>query len=63
MFKESTTPEMRTKIQNMMLAAPEATAQGAMEAMFDSAIWIRDVLPMPIWDSMRRGRRPGIVRI
>jgi pimeloyl-ACP methyl ester carboxylesterase len=26
MFKESTTPAMRTKIQDMMLAAPEATA-------------------------------------
>jgi pimeloyl-ACP methyl ester carboxylesterase len=48
MFKESTTPAMRTKIQDMMLAAPEATAQGAMEAMFDPAIWKGDVLSMPI---------------
>ena len=48
MFKESTTPAMRTKILEMMLAAPEATAQGAMEAMFDPAIWKGDVLSMPI---------------
>jgi sigma-B regulation protein RsbQ len=48
MFTQATTPEMRAKIQKMMLAAPEATAAGAMVAMVDPAAWKTDVLSMPI---------------
>jgi pimeloyl-ACP methyl ester carboxylesterase len=48
MFSGSTTPAMQTKILNMMLAPPEATAVGAMTATFDPAIWKQDTLTMPI---------------
>jgi pimeloyl-ACP methyl ester carboxylesterase len=48
MFTPATTPELRTKIHAMMLAAPESTAAGAMEAMLDPTIWKGDVLSMPI---------------
>ena len=48
MFSQSTTPDMQKRILNMMLAAPEATATGAMAATFDPAIWKDDVLAMPI---------------
>jgi pimeloyl-ACP methyl ester carboxylesterase len=48
MFTAATTPEMRAKIQTMMLGAPEATAAGAMEAMFDPAVWKGDVIALPI---------------
>ena len=48
MFTAATTPELRTKIQTMMLAAPETTAAGAMEAMFDPAIWKGDVFSIPV---------------
>jgi pimeloyl-ACP methyl ester carboxylesterase len=48
MFSASTTPALQTKILAMMLATPEATAMGAMEATFDPAIWKDDVLAMPI---------------
>src|ERR1700685_4057302 len=34
-FSASTTPAVQTKILNMMLAAPEATAVGAMDATDD----------------------------
>jgi sigma-B regulation protein RsbQ len=48
MFSASTTPAEQTKILDMMLAAPESTAVGAMQATFDPAIWKGDVLTMPI---------------
>ena len=48
MFSASTTPANQTKILNMMLAPPESTALGAMNATFDPAIWKGDVLSMPI---------------
>jgi (4-O-methyl)-D-glucuronate---lignin esterase len=48
MFSTSTTPANQTKILDMMLAAPESTAVGAMNATFDPAIWKGDVLSMPI---------------
>jgi sigma-B regulation protein RsbQ len=48
MFSASTTPANQTKILDMMLAAPESTAVGAMNATFDPAIWKGDVLTMPI---------------
>jgi len=48
MFTAATTPELRAKIQAMMLGAPDATAAGAMEAMFDPAIWKKDTISLPI---------------
>ena len=48
MFSASTTPANQTKILDMMLAAPESTAVGAMNATFDPAIWKGDVLNTPI---------------
>jgi len=48
MFSASTTPANQTKILDMMLAAPESTAVGAMNATFDPAIWKGDVFTMPI---------------
>lgn len=48
MFSPSTSPAEQKKILDMMLAAPESTAVGAMKATFDPAIWKGDVLAMPI---------------
>ena len=48
MFSASTTPANQTKILDMMLAPPESTAVGAMNATFDPAIWKGDVFTMPI---------------
>ena len=48
MFSASTTPVLQTKILDMMLAPPESTAVGAMNATFDQAIWKQDTLSMPI---------------
>jgi pimeloyl-ACP methyl ester carboxylesterase len=48
MFSASTTPANQTKILDMMLAPPESTAVGAMQATFDPAIWKGDVFKMPI---------------
>jgi len=48
MFSASTTPAEQTKILNMMLAPPESTAVGAMNATFDPTFWKGDVLSMPI---------------
>ena len=47
MFIAETPPALREKILTMMLAAPEATAVGAMNAMFDPAIRWTDVIPSP----------------
>jgi sigma-B regulation protein RsbQ len=48
MFTPATTPELRARIEHMMMAAPESTATGAMTGMFDAAVWQNDVLSMPI---------------
>jgi sigma-B regulation protein RsbQ len=48
MFSASTTPANQTKILDMMLAPPDTTAVGAMNATFDPAIWKGDVLSMPV---------------
>ena len=47
MFSASTTPAIQTKILNMMLGAPEATAVGAMNATFEPAGQTNDALAMP----------------
>ena len=52
MFTPQTPPVLQQKILDMMLKAPEATAIGAMGAMFDPSIRKGDVTPMPalaIW--------------
>jgi sigma-B regulation protein RsbQ len=43
MFSASTTPDMQKHILSMMLAAPESTALGAMQATFDPSNWKGDV--------------------
>lgn len=48
MFSASTTPANQTKILDMMLAPPESTAVGAMNATFDPTIWKGDIFTMPI---------------
>jgi pimeloyl-ACP methyl ester carboxylesterase len=47
MFIDETPPALQDKILTMMLAAPEATAVGAMNAMFDPAIRWTDVIRSP----------------
>ena len=48
MFSAATTPALQTKILEMMLAAPEATATGAMSAIYYPAAWKDAVLDLPI---------------
>jgi pimeloyl-ACP methyl ester carboxylesterase len=48
MFSASTTPEMQKHILSMMMAAPESTAVGAMNATMDPAIWKSDTLTEPV---------------
>ena len=48
LFSDATTPAMRTKILHLMLSAPEATAVGAMNAMFSPAGRTGDIAPVPI---------------
>ncbi len=48
MFSASTTPAMQTHILDMMLGAPEATATGAMRAMFQTFKTSDDVMKMPV---------------
>jgi pimeloyl-ACP methyl ester carboxylesterase len=52
MFTPQTPPELQQRILGMMLAAPEATAIGAMRSIMDPALRKNDVTPMPalaIW--------------
>ena len=64
MFSASTTPDMQKHILSMMLAAPESTAVGAMQATFDPANWKGDVFTQPILgvyaDHSRAGDREYI---
>jgi pimeloyl-ACP methyl ester carboxylesterase len=47
MFTPKTPLPLQQQILTMMLKAPEATASGAMAAMFDPALQNDDVIPMP----------------
>jgi pimeloyl-ACP methyl ester carboxylesterase len=47
MFIAETPPALQEKILAMMMAAPEATAVGAMNAMFDPAVRWTDVIGAP----------------
>src|SRR5262249_33718241 len=48
MFTAATTRELRVKIEKMMTAPPDATAVGAMSAMWDPAIWKDDPVSVPV---------------
>jgi sigma-B regulation protein RsbQ len=48
MFSPATTPETQKHILSMMLTAPEATAVGAIKAMFDPTQWKDEVFPQPV---------------
>jgi pimeloyl-ACP methyl ester carboxylesterase len=48
MFSASTTPDQQKHILSMMLAAPESTAVGALQATVDSANWKGDVFTEPV---------------
>jgi pimeloyl-ACP methyl ester carboxylesterase len=48
MFSASTTPDIQKHILSMMLAAPESTAVGAMQATFDPTYWKGDVFTEPV---------------
>lgn len=48
MLSASTTPELQRKIIRMMQLAPASTAAGAMEAMYDPAIWKHDIIALPV---------------
>ncbi len=48
MFTPATPPALQEHILKMMLAAPEATASGAMLATFDPSNWKDDVMKMPV---------------
>jgi len=47
MFRESTTPEVRAKIEKVMLGTAAETAAGAMRGMADPEVWKDDVLDLP----------------
>jgi len=48
MFTPATPKPLQDHVLKMMLAAPEATAYGAMVATFDPKIWGGDVMTMPV---------------
>ena len=48
MFAPATPKPLQEHVLKMMLAAPEATAYGAMVATFDPKIWGSDVMTMPV---------------
>jgi pimeloyl-ACP methyl ester carboxylesterase len=48
MFTPATPPALQEQILKMMLAAPEATATGAMLATFDPSNWKDDVMTLPV---------------
>jgi len=48
MFTPATPKPLQDHVLKMMMAAPEATAYGAMVATFDPKIWGNDVMTMPV---------------
>jgi pimeloyl-ACP methyl ester carboxylesterase len=48
MFSDATTPEMQSRIMSMMMAAPEATALGAFNAVMDPAWQTSEVVTVPV---------------
>lgn len=47
MFTPATTPEVRAKIEKVMLGAPGETAAGAMKGIADPDVWRDDVIDVP----------------
>jgi pimeloyl-ACP methyl ester carboxylesterase len=65
MFTPSTPPALQQQILKMMLAAPAATASGAMLATFDPSNWNDDVMTMPvlaIYAEKSQLGRPGYLK-
>ena len=48
MFTPATSPELRARIEKMMMTPPDATAAGAMAAMWNPAIWKDDSISVPV---------------
>jgi pimeloyl-ACP methyl ester carboxylesterase len=48
MFTPQTPMPLQKQILSMMLAAPEATANGAMAAIFDPSLQAKDVITAPV---------------
>jgi len=49
MFTPKTPADVQERVLKMMLAAPPATAAGAMAATFDPSTWTDDVMTMPVY--------------
>ena len=49
MFTPKTPADVQQRVLKMMLAAPPATAAGAMTATFDTSFWSDEVMPMPAY--------------
>src|SRR5207248_3134578 len=49
MFTPKTPADVQAHVLKMMLAAPPATAAGAMQATFDPAYWTDEVMTMPAY--------------
>ena len=48
MFGPATSPDLQKQILQMMMGAKEATAEGAMQATWDSSWWKNDVISVPV---------------
>ncbi|MBZ5603677.1 MAG: alpha/beta hydrolase [Acidobacteriia bacterium] len=61
MFTPLTPPDLKTRIEKMMTAPPDAAAAGSMAAMGDPAIWKEDAINVPVLgiyaDKSRLGNR------
>lgn len=47
MFTPATTPDVRAKIEKVMLGAADETAAGAMRGIADASVWKDDVIDLP----------------
>jgi pimeloyl-ACP methyl ester carboxylesterase len=67
MFTPMTPPDLRARIEKMMLIPPDATAAGAMAAMADPAIWKDDPIDVPVLgiyaDKSRLGNRELLAKL
>lgn len=59
MFTPATTPALQEAILKVTMAAPEATAAGAMLSMADPSIWKNDVLTLPVLGIYAEKSRPA----
>ncbi len=59
MFTPATPPAVQQHVLKMMLAAPEATANGAMLATFDASNWKDDVMTLPVLGIYAENSRLG----